>query len=307
MNILSKNTTKQPFTANGEPITSTKQLGDKYEVEIFPNELLGSAQKAIELCQTGAIDFVVAGTANLETFDNIYEIFSMPYLFTSEDAYHRLMQDTEFMETIYTSTDASGFEVLTWYNAGTRNFYSTKPIRTPEDLRGQKIRVQQSPSSVAMVNAFSAAASPMSFGEVYTAIQQGVINGAENNELALTNNKHGEVAKYFSYDMHQMVPDMLIGNLKFLNGLPENEREIFQMAALESTAVELEEWDAAVSEAKDYAENEQGVEFIEVDVEAFQEKVKDEQQDLLKKNPKIEPIFEKVQIINEEVKQEENE
>lgn len=284
-----------------------EQLGDKYEVEIFPNELLGSAQKAIELCQTGAIDFVVAGTANLETFDNIYEIFSMPYLFTSEDAYHRLMQDTEFMETIYTSTDASGFEVLTWYNAGTRNFYSTKPIRTSEDLRGQKIRVQQSPSSVAMVNAFGAAASPMSFGEVYTAIQQGVINGAENNELALTNNKHGEVAKYFSYDMHQMVPDMLIGNLKFLNGLPENEREIFQMAALESTAVELEEWDAAVSEAKDYAENEQGVEFIEVDVEAFQEKVKDEQQDLLKKNPKIEPIFEKVQIINEEVKQEENE
>lgn len=282
-----------------------EQLGDKYEVEIFPNELLGSAQKAIELCQTGAIDFVVAGTANLETFDNIYEIFSMPYLFTSEDAYHRLMQDTEFMETIYTSTDASGFEVLTWYNAGTRNFYSTKPIRMPEDLRGQKIRVQQSPSSVAMVNAFGAAASPMSFGEVYTAIQQGVINGAENNELALTNNKHGEVAKYFSYDMHQMVPDMLIGNAKFLNSLPENEREIFQMAALESTAVELEEWDAAVKEAKDYAANEQGVEFIEVDVEAFQEKVKDVQNSILDSNPKIRPIYERVQIINEEVKQQE--
>lgn len=282
-----------------------KELGDKYEVEIFPNELLGSAQKAIELCQTGAIDFVVAGTANLETFDNVYEIFSMPYLFTSEDAYHNFMSDIEFMETIYTSTDASGFEVLTWYNAGTRNFYSTKAIRTPEDLKGQKIRVQQSPASVAMVKAFGAAASPMSFGEVYTAIQQGVINGAENNELALTNNKHGEVAKYFSYDMHQMVPDMLIGNAKFLNGLSDEEREIFQMAALASTAVELEEWDEEVANAKEYAANEQGVEFIEVDVEAFQEKVKDVQQSILDNNPKIAPIYERVQIINEEVKQQE--
>lgn len=171
------------------------KLGDKYEVQIFPNELLGSAQKAIELCQTGAIDFVVAGTANVETFEDAYEIFSMPYLFTSEDAYHEVMNDTEYMEQLYNSTDQSGFRVLTWFDAGCRSFYSTKKIETPDDLKGQKIRVQQSPASVAMVQAFGAAASPMAFGEVYTAIQQGVIQGAENNVLALTNNKHGEVAK----------------------------------------------------------------------------------------------------------------
>ena len=157
-----------------------EKLGDKYEVQIFPNELLGSAQKAIELTQTGAIDFVVAGTANLETFADVYEIFSMPYLFDSEEVYKSVMQDTEYMENIYASTDEAGFRVVTWYNAGTRNFYGKSPIRTPEDLKGKKIRVQQSPASVEMVKAFGAAAAPMGFGEVYTAIQQGVIDGAEN-------------------------------------------------------------------------------------------------------------------------------
>ena len=100
-----------------------EKLGDKYEVQIFPNELLGSAQKAIELTQTGAIDFVVAGTANLETFADVYEIFSMPYLFDSEEVYKSVMQDTEYMENVYASTDEAGFRVVTWYNAGTRNFY----------------------------------------------------------------------------------------------------------------------------------------------------------------------------------------
>ena len=185
-----------------------EKLGDKYEVQIYPNELLGGAQKAIELTQTGAIDFVVAGTANLENFADVYEVFSMPYLFTSEEAYHEVMNDTEYMKEVYESTNEAGFRVLTWYNAGTRSFYAKKPINTPEDLKGLKMRVQQSPASVNMANAFGAAASPMSFGEVYTAIQQGVIDGAENNELALTNNKHGEVAKYYSYNMHQMVPDL---------------------------------------------------------------------------------------------------
>ncbi|MGN0298667.1 MAG: TRAP transporter substrate-binding protein [Lachnospiraceae bacterium] len=269
-----------------------ERLGDKYEVQIYPNELLGAAQRAIELTQTGAIDFVVAGTANLETFDNIYEIFSMPYLFSSEEIYKDFMNDTEYMEQIYESTDSSGLRVLTWYNAGTRNFYAKKPIYTPDDLKGLKIRVQQSPASVSMVNAFGAAASPMSFGEVYTAIQQGVIDGAENNELALTNNKHGEVAKYFCYDMHQMVPDMLIGNLKFLESLSDEELQIFKEAALLSTEVEMEEWNRCVEEAKEIAENKMGVTFIEVDVTAFQDKVRDLQEQMVENNPKIKDIYE---------------
>ncbi|WP_418493803.1 TRAP transporter substrate-binding protein [Enterocloster sp.] len=279
-----------------------EKLGDKYEVQIFPNELLGSAQKAIELTQTGAIDFVVAGTANLETFADVYEIFSMPYLFDSEEVYKSVMQDTEYMENIYASTDEAGFRVVTWYNAGTRNFYGKSPIRTPEDLKGKKIRVQQSPASVEMVKAFGAAAAPMGFGEVYTAIQQGVIDGAENNELALTNNKHGEVAKYYSYNKHQMVPDMLVANLKFLNSLSPEDYQVFKEAAALSTEVEMEEWDKSIEEAKKIATDEMGVEFIDVDVEAFKEKVLPLHESMLQENEKIRDLYDHIQAANEKAK-----
>ena len=246
-------------------------LGNKYEVQIFPNELLGSAQKAIELTQTGAIDFVVAGTANLETFADVYEIFSMPYLFTSEEAYHAVMNDTDYMENVYDSTDEAGFRVMTWYNAGTRNFYATTPIYTPDDLKGLKIRVQA-----------------------------GILDGAENNELALTNNKHGEVAKYFSYTKHQMVPDMLVGNLKFLNSLSDEELAVFKEAARLSTEEELSCWDDQVEEAKQIAENDMGVTFIDVDISEFSNKVSNVQQEMLDANPDIQDLYDHIQAINAE-------
>ena len=281
-----------------------EKLGDKYEVQLYPNELLGGQTKAIELTQTGAIDFTIAGTPNLEIFADVYEVFSMPYLFDSVESYKAVMQDTDYMEKIYESTDSSGFRVLTWYNAGTRNFYGKKAINTPADLSGMKIRVQQSPASVAMMKAFGAAASPMSFGEVYTAIQQGVIDGAENNELALTNNKHGEVAKYYTYNMHQIIPDMLVGNLKFINGLSEEELKVFKEAALKSTEVELQEWDKCVEEAKNIAHNEMGVEFIYPDITLFKDKVKNMQQDMIKENPSIVDIYNHIQEVNNRVKEE---
>ena len=275
-----------------------EELGDKYEVQIFPNELLGSQTKAIELTQTGAIDFVLVGTPNLENFAKVYEIFSMPYLFTSEEAYHAAMNDEAYMKKIYESTDDTGLRVVTWYNVGTRNFYAKKEIKTPEDLKGLKIRVQQSPASVNMANAFGAAASPMSFGEVYTAIQQGVIDGAENNELALTSNKHGEVAKYFSYNKHQMVPDVLVANLKFLNGLSKEDRAVFEKAAKISTQVEQEEWDKQVEEAKEYAQKEMGVKFLDVDVQLFRKKVLGVQKQMLKDNESIRDSYKHFQTFN---------
>lgn len=280
-----------------------ENLGDKYEVEIFPNELLGAQQKALELTQTGAIDFVVVGAAVAESFDSIYEIFSMPYLFDSEEIYHQVMSDTEYMKNaVYNATDAAGFRALTWYNAGTRSFYSKTPINTPDDLKGKKMRVQQSPASVSMTQAFGAAASPMSFGEVYTAIQQNVIDGAENNELALTNNKHGEVAKYYTYDKHQMIPDVLLVNLSFYESLSAEEKEIFDKAAELSTEIEMEEWDTQIEEAKKIATETMGVEFIDVDTDLFKEKVSSLQQEMLEENPKIKDVYEHIQQVNEEAK-----
>ena len=276
-----------------------EKLGDKYEVQIYPNELLGGQTKAIELTQTGAIDFVVAGTPNLEIFADVYEVFSMPYLFTSEEAYFASMNDTDYMEKVYESTDDTGLRVMTWFNVGSRNFYAKKPINTPEDLKGLKMRVQQSPASVKMANAFGAAASPMSFGEVYTAIQQGVIDGAENNELALTENKHGEVAKYYSYTMHQIIPDVLIANLKFLNGLSDEEKEIFYDAAQQATETEMEAWDTQVEQAKKIAQDDMGVEFIYPDINLFKDKVSNVQQEMLDANPDIQDLYDHIQMYNE--------
>ena len=275
-------------------------LGNKYEVQIFPNELLGSAQKAIELTQTGAIDFVVAGTANLETFADVYEIFSMPYLFTSEEAYHAVMNDTDYMENVYDSTDEAGFRVMTWYNAGTRNFYATTPIYTPDDLKGLKIRVQQSPASVKMVQAFGAAATPLSFGDVYTAIQQHVIDGAENNELALTDNGHGDICKYYSYDMHQMVPDLLVANYEFLSNLSPDERAIFEEGFQLINQVERDAWAAAVEEAKNKAENEQHVNFLYPDTAPFQEAMAPLHTSVLAANPELQSIYDRIQEYNAE-------
>ncbi len=276
-----------------------EKLGDKYEVQIYPNELLGGQTKAIELTQTGAIDFVVAGTPNLEIFADVYEVFSMPYLFTSEEAYFASMNDTDYMEKVYESTDDTGLRVMTWFNVGSRNFYAKKPINTPDDLKGLKMRVQQSPASVKMANAFGAAASPMSFGEVYTAIQQGVIDGAENNELALTENKHGEVAKYYSYTMHQIIPDVLIANLKFLNGLSDEEKEIFYDAAQQATETEMEAWDTQVEQAKKIAQDDMGVEFIYPDINLFKDKVSNVQQEMLDANPDIQDLYDHIQMYNE--------
>lgn len=276
-----------------------EKLGDKYEVQIYPNELLGGQTKAIELTQTGAIDFVVAGTPNLEIFADVYEVFSMPYLFTSEEAYFASMNDTDYMEKVYESTDDTGLRVMTWFNVGSRNFYAKKPINTPDDLKGLKMRVQQSPASVKMANAFGAAASPMSFGEVYTAIQQGVIDGAENNELALTENKHGEVAKYYSYTMHQIIPDVLIANLKFLNGLNDEEKEIFYDAAQQATETEMEAWDTQVEQAKKIAQDDMGFEFIYPDINLFKDKVSNVQQEMLDANPDIQNLYDHIQMYNE--------
>lgn len=295
--------------SNGQPMTHPdnigllafkeyveKNLGNKYEVQIFPNELLGSSQKAIELVQTGAIEYVVSSTSNLETFDNIYQIFSLPYLFRGMEGFNAVMHDDDFMNSIYESTDESGFRAVAWYAAGVRNIYTTKPVQTPDDLKGMKIRVQASPTNVKMIDLMGAAAVPMSYGEVYTAIQQGVIDGAENSEMALTTMKHGEVAKYYTYNQHQIVPDLLVANLKFLESLPADERAVFDEAARISTEVEVQAWDDQIEDVKKQAQ-EMGVEFIETDMEPFRQKVLPLHEEVLNENARLKPIYDSIQAI----------
>lgn len=278
------------------------KLGDKYDVQIYPNELLGSQVNTVELTQTGAIDFVVASNAILESFDNVYQIFNLPYLFNSREHYYAVMEDLSLVEPIFKSTEKSGFEAVTWLDAGQRSFYTKRPINTPDDLKGLKIRVQQGATNIRMMELFGGAATPMGLAEVYTALQQGVIDGAENNELALTSTKHGEVAKFYSYDMHQMVPDILIGNLRFLRGLSSEERAIFDEGFKLLTKVQSEAWEKSIEQAKKQAMEEMEVEFVYPNVELFKEKVLPLHGEVLEKNPKLKPIYDRVQEIGREVK-----
>jgi TRAP-type transport system periplasmic protein len=277
-----------------------ERLGDKYNVEVFPSELLGSQNEMVQLTQTGAIDFCVASNSLLETFSENYTLFNLPYLFASSEAYHASMDDEEVTGPIFESTKQAGFEAVTWLDAGTRNFYTVdKPIETVADLRGLKIRVQQSPTNVQMMNLLGGSATPMGFGEVYTALQSKIIDGAENNEMALTDNGHGDVCKYYSYDMHQMIPDILIGNNAFLEGLSEEERAIFEEGFALVNSVQREEWVTAVENAKERAANEQGVNFLYPDTKPFQEACAPMHESMLAQYPELAPIYEKIQAYNE--------
>ncbi len=277
------------------------KLGDKYNVEVFPSELLGSQNEMVQLTQTGAINFCVASNSLLETFSTNYTLFNLPYLFASAEAYHASMDDESITGPIFESTKDAGFEAVTWLDAGTRNFYTVNtPIETPADLKGLKIRVQQSPTNVQMMNLLGGSATPMGFGDVYTALQSKIIDGAENNELALTDNGHGDVCKYYSYDMHQMIPDILIGNIAFLDGLSEEERAIFEEGFDLVNEVQREEWTDAVAEAKDRAANEQGVQFLYPDTKPFQEACAPMHEDMLAQYPDLQPIYDAIQAYNEQ-------
>lgn len=277
-----------------------EHLGDKYVVEVYPNELLGSQTDMVQLTQTGAIDFCVASNAILETFSKNYEIFNLPYLFASTDAYHNAMDDAEVTESIFNATEKAGFLAVTWLDAGTRNFYTVKkPIESPADLKGLKIRVQQSPTNIEMMKLLGGSATPMGFGDVYTALQSNIIDGAENNELALTDNGHGDVCKYYSYDMHQMVPDILIGNLAFIEELTDEERAIFEEGYKLVNEIQREEWVKAVETAKEKAANEQNVQFIYPDQEPFKEACLPLHESVLENNSAIQPIYDKIQKYNE--------
>ena len=276
-----------------------ENLGDKYTVEVYPSELLGSQTDMVQLTQTGAIDFCVASNAILETFSKNYEIFNLPYLFASSEAYHNVMDDPEVTGAIFDSTQKAGFTAVTWLDAGTRNFYTVdKPINSPADLKGLKIRVQQSPTNIEMMRLLGGSATPMSFGEVYTSLQSNIIDGAENNEMALTDNGHGDVCKYYSYDMHQMVPDILIGNYAFMEDLSDEDRAVFEEGFDLINKTEREEWIKAVENAKNRAQNEMGVNFLYPDQKPFVEACQPLHQKVLDGNPALQPIYDAIQEYN---------
>jgi tripartite ATP-independent transporter DctP family solute receptor len=242
------------------------------KVKLYPNGQLGSEREVIELTQTGAVDVAKVSASALESFNETYSLFSLPYLFDNSEHYYRVM-NSDIAQDIYQTTDKIGFIGLTFYDSGIRNFYTKNtPIMHPDDLKGLKIRVQPSATAIEMIKLMGGAPTPMSFGEVYTAMQSGVIDGSENNETALTDNNHGEVAKQYSYSEHSIVPDILIMSNEKWQELTEEQKQAISEAAKESTEFHKVVWDAAIEKAVKDAK-EKGVTFNTPDKEPFQKAV----------------------------------
>jgi len=271
------------YASNSQPvIDAMNEFGDllyektngEMEVQYFPDEQLGGERELIELTQTGAIDMTKVSGSALEGFSDIYSIFSIPYLFDDEEHYFNVLEDEEFMDTVYHSTEDQGMVGLTYYDSGSRNFYMTDgPVEEPDDIKGKKVRVMESEIAIRMVKLLGGSPTPMGSDEVYTSLQQGIIDGAENNEFVLVTAGHGGATKYYSYDEHTRVPDVVVINEETLENLTEDQREAVHEAAEESTEFQKEVWEEYVDAEKEQAKEEYGVEFNDVDKEPFQDAV----------------------------------
>ncbi|MGG5357501.1 MULTISPECIES: TRAP transporter substrate-binding protein [unclassified Enterococcus] len=271
------------YASNSQPVVDAmKEFGRLVEektngtvkIQYFPDGQLGGERELIELTQSGAVDFTKVSASALESFSKVYSIFSVPYLFEDEAHFFNVMNDAEIMEPIYQSTEGMGFTGLTYYDSGQRSFYMVDgPIHTPEDLRGKKIRVMQSETAIRMVELLGGSAVPMGSDEVYTSLQSNLINGAENNEFVLYTAGHGGVAKYYSYDEHTRVPDVIIMNDAIKEQLTAEQQQAIKEAAEESTIYQIDVFAEAIKEEKRLAQEVHGVEFNDVDNQPFREAV----------------------------------
>lgn len=267
------------YASNSQPvIDSMVEFGRLVEektdgqvtVEYFPDGQLGSETELIELTQTGGIDFTKVSGSALEGFSKDYSIFSVPYLFDSEEHFFNVMENKAITDEIYNSTEELGFVGITYYDSGQRSFYMTDgPVNSLADLKGKKIRVMQSETAIKMVELLGASPVPMGSSEVYTSLQSNLINGAENNEFVLYTAGHGGVAKYYSYDEHTRVPDIVIMNSEVKERLTDEQYEAVLAAAKESTEFEKAVFKDAVEEEKAIAEKEYGVVYNDLDTAEF--------------------------------------
>lgn len=242
-------------------------------IRLFLNGVLGSEGETLEQLKNGALDMTRVSAGNLENFDPIFKAFTLPYIFKGEDHFYRVMTGP-IADEVYEATRDSGFTGLTFFDSGARSFYTkSKPIETPADLQGQKIRVLNSNSSIRMVEMMGGTPTPMPYAEIYTGLQQGVIDGAENNITALTIGRHGEVAKFYSQDEHLRIPDFLVISNAAEEKLTDEQKVIVKEAAVHATEAFREIWATAVADATTQAEA-MGVTFVTPDQAPFREKVK---------------------------------
>jgi len=268
-NLNDRHVTSQALTAFAEDVEERSE--GRITVRMYGNGQLGSETTVLGQLNQGIVDMTRVSAPGLANYDPGYHAFGLPYVFESEEEFYRVMDSPEMAE-YFRSTAEDGFVGLTYYSSGARSFYTADtPIRTPDDLRGLKIRVQDMRSQTELMSELGAAPIVMALGDTYTSLQTSLIDGAESNETVLTQSAHGEVAKSFSLTEHTRIPDMLVISSDAWDRLDTADQELLVDAARRSTEDHKVAWAQSIEEAVTEAEA-MGVEFVtDVDLDAFRE------------------------------------
>lgn len=249
-----------------------EKSGGTFLLEIYPSGQLGSERQCLELLQIGSLGMTKVSAAVMENFAPNIQVLSLPYIFRDrEHNYHVL--DSEVGKKLLIQGEEFWLRGLTYFDAGQRSFYSKEPIRTPADLQNKKIRVQESVTAMNLIRALGGAPTPISWGELYTALQQGVVDGAENNPPSFYTSRHYEVCKYYTLNEHTAVPDILVIGSVAWDGLNEQQQQWLQEAADEAKSYQRMLWQEAEREALE-AVAAAGVEIIRPDKALFSEMTK---------------------------------
>lgn len=223
--------------------------GGAMVMDIYANGQLGQERDLLELLQVGSLDMTKVSAGALENFVPEIKVLTLPYIFRDSAHTWSVLQGP-IGQKLLTQGEDYRLRGLCFYDAGSRSFYSKdKPIASPTDLAGKKIRVMNSQSAFDMVNALGGSPTPVSFGELYTALQQGVVDGAENNAPSFFTSRHYEICKYYSIDEHTTIPDVLIVSTYLWKRLSEQEKKWLQAAADKSLIYQKKVWKASVDES----------------------------------------------------------
>ncbi|MFV0497419.1 MAG: TRAP transporter substrate-binding protein [Candidatus Fimivivens sp.] len=242
--------------------------GGKVQVNVFVNSTLGNQADLVEGLSLGTVQIAKSMTTGLSVYCPEIQIFDLPYMFQSTDQFFKVV-DGEIGE--YFANDVLGEEDLVgiaYFYAGARSIYSAEPVESMKDLAGKKLRVPQSPIFMSLCDSFGASGSPMSVGELYTALQTGVVDGAENAPIFYYQQKHYEAAPYLTMTQHIMTPDIVVMSKSYLESLPQEYQDAIRQAGKEMMQYERDLWfsqeEAAMKELEAA-----GVTFIEVDKAPF--------------------------------------
>ena len=249
-----------------------EKSGGKMRIDVYPSEQLGSERENVEMLQIGSLAITKVSAAIMESFAPSYRVLNLPYIFISREHTQRVL-DSEIGKEILMDGEEFWLRGLAFYDSGSRSFYTKdRPINHPDDLRGLKIRVMPSPSAVSMIRAMGGSPTPISWGELYTALQGGVVDGAENNPPSFYLSNHFEVARYYSLNEHSTIPDVLLISTKIWNTLTEEEQRWVQEASTESVEYQRKLWEESERYSLEMAEA-AGVKIIYPDKEPFIERV----------------------------------